>query len=118
MASSQGITALLEAEKEAQKIVQKARDYRTARVKEARSEASKDIDDYKSKREAEFTSYQDQFSGSSTNAQGETNNATDEQIESLKSSTSANKDKVVATLLEKVVEVNANLHRNYKPVQA
>jgi V-type H+-transporting ATPase subunit G len=43
--SSQGISTLLEAEKEASKVVQKARQYRIQRLKDARTEALKVITD-------------------------------------------------------------------------
>jgi V-type H+-transporting ATPase subunit G len=39
--STQGISTLLDAEKEASKIVQKARQYRIQRLKDARTEALK-----------------------------------------------------------------------------
>lgn len=52
------IQSLLEAEKEAQQIVEKARQYRTQRVKDARSEAQKEIEKYKSKKEAEYKDYE------------------------------------------------------------
>lgn len=54
---SQGIQTLLEAEKEASKIVQKARTYRTQKLKDARSEAAKDIENIKSKKEKEYQDY-------------------------------------------------------------
>lgn len=52
------IQTLLEAEKDAQQIVEKARQYRTQRLKDARSEAQKEIDTYKSKKEQEFKDYE------------------------------------------------------------
>lgn len=54
------IQTLLEAEKEAQQIVEKARQYRTQRVKDARSEAQKEIEKYKAKKEAEYKEYEKQ----------------------------------------------------------
>lgn len=52
------IQTLLEAEKDAQQIVEKARQYRTQRLKDARSEAQKEIEKYKSKKESEFKEYE------------------------------------------------------------
>merc|ERR1712169_101841 len=48
--NSAGIQTLLDAEKEAQKIVQKAREYRTKRVKDAKTEAQKEIEEYRNKK--------------------------------------------------------------------
>lgn len=114
---SQGITALLDAEKEAQKIVQKARDYRTARVKEARSEAAKEIEAYKKSKDEEFSANEKEHSGDSSNLQSELDENTQKQIDALKSSFGQNKEKVIQELLEKVVEINPELHRNYKSQQ-
>ena len=72
---SQGIQTLLEAEKEAAKVVQQARqcaslcfresDYifigatdRVQRLKDARSEAQKEIDEYRKSKEDEFNAFQ------------------------------------------------------------
>lgn len=74
---SQSIQTLLEAEKEAQKVVQQARQCmdgsplvihhsehssgcadRTQRLKDARSEATKEIEAYKAQKEHEFKAYE------------------------------------------------------------
>ncbi|OQV05929.1 hypothetical protein CLAIMM_10581 isoform 3 [Cladophialophora immunda] len=56
--NSAGIQTLLDAEKEAQKIVQKAREYRTKRVKDAKTEAQKEIEEYRKKKEEEFKKFE------------------------------------------------------------
>merc|ERR1711977_709715 len=60
--NSAGIQTLLDAEREAQKIVQKAREYRTKRVKDARSEAQKEIDEYKASKDKEFKAFEEKHS--------------------------------------------------------
>merc|ERR1712225_229762 len=62
-ANTAGIQTLLDAEKEAAKIVQKARDYRTQRVKDAGGEAAKEIEAYKAKVEREFQAIEQEHSG-------------------------------------------------------
>ena len=52
------IQTLLEAEREAGQIVEKARSYRTQRLKDARAEAAKDVDGYKAKKETEFKEFE------------------------------------------------------------
>ncbi|KAL6153665.1 hypothetical protein ACJBU6_08796 [Exserohilum turcicum] len=56
--NSAGIQTLLDAEREAQKIVQQAREYRTKRVKDARNEAQKEIDDYRNEKDAEYQKFE------------------------------------------------------------
>ena len=81
-ANSQGIQTLLEAEKEAAKVVQKARQcklrsfpssnvvlmtlpYRVQKLKDARSEAAKEIEQYKDSKEQEFKKFESEVSRSS-----------------------------------------------------
>jgi len=52
--NSQGIQTLLDAEKEAAKIVQKARQYRVQRLKDARTEAAKEIEELKAQKKCRF----------------------------------------------------------------
>ena len=54
---SQGIQTLLEAEKEAAAIVDKARAYRAQRVKDAQGEAEKEIDEIKQAHERELAEF-------------------------------------------------------------
>ncbi|KAI9620831.1 hypothetical protein H4Q26_013501 [Puccinia striiformis f. sp. tritici PST-130] len=66
---SQGIQALLDAEKEAARIVEKAREYRSQKLKDARGEAAKEIESLKSKREEEFKEFEQQHSGNTDSQQ-------------------------------------------------
>lgn len=56
------IQTLLEAEREAQQIVERARAYRQQRLKDARTEAGKDVETYKQKKDAEFKEYEKKVS--------------------------------------------------------
>jgi len=114
MSNSQGITTLLDAEKEAQKIVVKAREYRNARVKDARGEAAKEIEALKAKREAEFKKSQSKHSGDADANQEEIDKATKEELDQLKRSYESNRASVVDELLSRVIEVSPSLHRNFK----
>jgi V-type H+-transporting ATPase subunit G len=53
-----GISTLLEAEREAGKVVAKAKAYRTQRLKVARTEASKEIEALKASKAAEFAAFE------------------------------------------------------------
>lgn len=56
--NSKGIQTLLDSEREAQRIVQKAREYRSKRVKDAKNEAQKEIEDYRKKKDDEFKEFE------------------------------------------------------------
>ncbi|GAA5991310.1 hypothetical protein JCM11641_002819 [Rhodosporidiobolus odoratus] len=111
-ANSQGIATLLDAEKEASQIVAKAREYRGQRIKEARGEASKEIDALKVKKDKEFDDFEKQHSGSASSSQSDVDAATAAQLEHIQSSFDQNRSKVVDQLLERVVLVQAGLHKN------
>ncbi|KIS67241.1 putative vacuolar atp synthase subunit g (vma-10) [Mycosarcoma maydis] len=109
---SQGIQTLLEAEKEAAKIVQKARTYRTQKLKDARSEASKEIEQLKSNKEKEFNDFQKEHEGSTSSSQTTVDKETEQKLEELNKAFDANRDQVIAKLLDRVVDVKTELHRN------
>ncbi|KAJ1019628.1 hypothetical protein NDA18_006105 [Ustilago nuda] len=109
---SQGIQTLLEAEKEAAKIVQKARTYRTQKLKDARNEASKEIEQLKSKKDKEFNDFQKEHKGSTSNSQNTVDKETEEKLEQLNKAFEANREEVINKLLDRVVDVKTELHRN------
>ncbi|KAK0218107.1 H+-ATPase G subunit-domain-containing protein [Armillaria fumosa] len=113
---SQGIQTLLEAEKEAAKIVQQARQYRVQKLKDARSEASKEIEVYKKAKEEEFKAFEASHAGTTSSAQASIDKETDIKLKSITDSFNANKDQVVKKLLDRVVLVKPELHRNLKKI--
>ncbi|KAK9898409.1 V-type ATPase [Cystobasidium minutum MCA 4210] len=113
-ANTAGIQTLLDAEKEAAKIVAKAREYRTQRVKDARGEAAKEIEAYKSKQEAEFQAFEKEHTGDNDALAAELDKQTDSQLDDIRAQFGRNKQSVVDKLLERVIDVEPSLHRNYK----
>ncbi|KAF7309702.1 V-type proton ATPase subunit G [Mycena indigotica] len=111
---SQGIQTLLEAEKEAAKIVQQARQYRVQKLKDARSEASKEIDEYKKAKEDEFKAFEASHAGTTSNAQNAVDKETESSLKAITDSYTKNKDNVVKKLLDRVVLVEPELHRNLR----
>ncbi|KAI9682825.1 MAG: H(+)-transporting V1 sector ATPase subunit G [Bathelium mastoideum] len=103
--NSAGIQTLLDAEREAQKIVQKAREYRTKRVKDARSEAQKEIDDYRKQKEEEFKAYEKEHSSGNQKAEEDANKDTEEKINEIKGIGDKEGKKVVEDLLKAVFDV-------------
>jgi len=112
MSQSQGIQTLLEAEKEAAKVVQEARQYRVQRLKDARSEAQKEIDEYRRSKDAEFAKIEEKTRGSTASAQTEVDRETETKLLTVKEAFNKNKDAVVKKLLDRVILVEPKLHRN------
>ncbi|KAH0582852.1 hypothetical protein H2248_010757 [Termitomyces sp. 'cryptogamus'] len=133
---SQGIQTLLEAEKEAAKIVQQARQCwchiylpllhfatksvtdRVQRLKDARSEASKEIEAYKQAKEAEFRAFESSHAGTTSDAQTTVDKETELKLQTISQSYEQAKDTVVEKLLARVTLVNPELHRNLKKLEA
>jgi len=115
-AHSQGIQTLLEAEKEAGKVVQQARQYRTQRLKDARSEAAKDLETYKAKKEADLKEFEAKHDGVMKANQAAIDKETNEKLAVLEASYKQNKDKVVKKLLDRVLQVKTELHPNLKKI--
>ncbi|KDQ61761.1 hypothetical protein JAAARDRAFT_55098 [Jaapia argillacea MUCL 33604] len=113
---SQGIQTLLEAEKEAAKVVQQARQYRVQRLKDARSEATKEIEAYKKTKEAEFKNFEASHAGVTQDAQAAVDKDTAGRLQTITDSYQKHKDVVVKKLLDRVVLVKPELHRNLKKV--
>ncbi|KAG8220932.1 H+-ATPase G subunit-domain-containing protein [Butyriboletus roseoflavus] len=111
---SQGIQTLLEAEKEAAKIVQQARQYRVQRLKDARSEASKEIDEYRQAKESEFKAFEASHAGNTTSAQAAVDRETEFKLQATTDAFDTSKDAVIKKLLDRVVLVKPELHRNLK----
>ncbi|ORX96355.1 H+-ATPase G subunit-domain-containing protein [Clohesyomyces aquaticus] len=105
--NSAGIQTLLDAEREAQKIVQKAREYRTKRVKDARSEAQKEIEAYKKEKEQEFVSFEKQHSSGNKKAEEDANKEAEAKIKEIDGIGKKSGSKVVDQLLDAVTNVKA-----------
>ncbi|CAN8106332.1 unnamed protein product [Discula destructiva] len=102
--NSAGIQTLLEAEKDASKIVQKDR---TKRVKEARDEAKKEIEAYKAKKEEEYKKFEAEHSQGNKKAEEDANKEAEDKIKEIKNLGKKSQDKVVKDLLAAVYDVQA-----------
>ena len=102
--NSAGIQTLLDAERDASKIVQKAREFRTKRVKEARDEAKKEIESYKAKKEAEYKKFEAEHTQGNKQAEEEANKDAEAKIKEIKESGKKSQDQVVKNLLKAVFE--------------
>jgi len=115
---SQGIQTLLEAEKEASKIVQQARQYRDQKLKDAGIEASRAIKDYKMAKEQEFRDFVASHAGTTSTTQVALDNDTDNRIREIDAVFKRKTDDVVNSLLARATLVHPELHRNLKKVTA
>ncbi|PWN26971.1 H+-ATPase G subunit [Jaminaea rosea] len=146
---SQGIQTLLEAEKEAAKIVQKARNceslpfpqcplrdspdliirltpsilllvllpHRTQKLKDARSEAAKDIEELKASKDQEYQKYKKEHESEQSTSSSAVEKETDAELKRIEESYKKNRDDVVQKLLDRVVQVKAEMHRNAVKVE-
>ncbi|KAH8887842.1 V-type ATPase [Thozetella sp. PMI_491] len=103
--NSQGIQTLLDAERDASKIVQKAREFRTKRVREARDEAKKEIEEYRAEREQEFKQFEAEHTQGNKQAEEEADKEADAKIVEIKEAGKKNQDKVIKDLLSAVLDV-------------
>ncbi|KAJ3247395.1 H(+)-transporting V1 sector ATPase subunit G [Chytriomyces hyalinus] len=110
--NSQGIQTLLDAEKDASKIVTKARQYRVQRLKDARAEAQKEIELLKAEKNKEFAAFDQQYSGSSDDSFSKVNTETDQKIVEINESFKKNKDIVIERMLAAMINVKPEVHIN------
>ncbi|KAK4245441.1 H+-ATPase G subunit-domain-containing protein [Corynascus novoguineensis] len=104
--NSAAIQTLLDAEREASKIVQKAREYRTKRVREARDEAKKEIEAYRAQKEAEYREFEAQHTQGNKQAEEEANKKADAKIAEIQEAGKKNQDEIIKKLLSAVLEVH------------
>ncbi|KAI9224279.1 H+-ATPase G subunit-domain-containing protein [Blastocladiella britannica] len=110
--NSAGIQALLEAEKEAGKIVQRARQYRVERLKEARKEADKEIQALKQQKVAEYAKYEKEHAGNKDAFAAKIDAETEARLVQTVVEFEKGKDDVVAKLIAAVTKVQPTLHKN------
>ncbi|EME46430.1 hypothetical protein DOTSEDRAFT_169024 [Dothistroma septosporum NZE10] len=103
--NSAGIQTLLDAERDAQKIVQKAREYRTKRVKDARSEAQKEIEEYRNQKEEEFKTFEKQHTSGNKQAEDDAEKETQKSLDEIKQIGNKTGPQVVDDLIKAVMDV-------------
>ncbi|CAK9782086.1 V-type ATPase [Cutaneotrichosporon oleaginosum] len=117
-ANSQGIQTLLEAEKEASKVVTKARQYRVQKLKDARTEAAKEIEEYKAQKEAEFNKFESEHTSHKSTSQSTIDESTKKQLAEVEDSMKKNRGAALQKVVDRVLSVEPKLHPNLKKVEA
>lgn len=109
---SHGIQTLLEAEKDAAQIVERARAYRTQRIKDAHAEAATEIDALRRQRETELHEFESRFAGAESAMQREIDADMRTQLDATERAFATKHDELVARLLARVTHVEPAAHRN------
>jgi len=112
--NSTGIQTLLEAEKEAAKIVQKARQYRVQRLKDARTDAAKEIEELKAQKNTEFRKFETEHAGTSDQSFAKLAAETDAKLATIQIAFEESKNLVIEKLLTTVTAVEPKVHINVK----
>ena len=84
------------------------------RLKEAKEDAAKEIEDYKKQRETQFQAQQTKYTDSKDDFAQKMKRDTDEKLREIEKGVSRNKEKVIEQLLELVYDIQPKLHRNIK----
>ncbi|KAI9189367.1 H(+)-transporting V1 sector ATPase subunit G [Blastocladiella emersonii ATCC 22665] len=110
--NSAGIQTLLEAEKEAGKIVQRARQYRVERLKEARKEAEKEIQALKQQKVAEYGKFEKENAGTKDAFAAKVDADTEARLVQTAQDFEKGRDAVIDKLVAAVTRVKPTLHVN------
>lgn len=102
---TQGVQALLEAERKAAEIVQGARDYRTKVLREARDDAKKLIEQKRQEAEASYKKYASENDTGSKSAEESANQEVTKRVSVMEEALSKSKDTVSKELLQAVLTV-------------
>jgi len=94
--------------------VQQARQYRVQKLKDARSQATKEIEAYKKSKDDEFNAFEASHTGTTQSVQTAIDRETKVKLQGISEEYYKNKDQVVRKLLDRVVLVSPELHRNLK----
>lgn len=109
---SSGIQALLKTEKEAAEIVNEARKYRTNRLKSAKADAQKEIDEYKAQKEAELKKYESDHSGLNDSISKDADVQVESALKDIKGKYAEKKSSVVKLLVDATTTPAPELHIN------
>lgn len=97
------------------KQVQEARKRKARRLKQAKEEATVEIERFKSEKERLFREKEQTHVGSRDDVAARIDSETKVRIESMNKSVAATKDKVITELLDRVIGgINPELHRNLR----
>lgn len=109
---SSSIQSLLKTEKEAAEIVNEARKYRTSRLKSAKSDAQKEIDEYKAQKEQELKKYESDHAGLNESIEKDADAEVEKELKEITQKYNDKKDAVIKLLVEAATKPTPELHIN------
>lgn len=109
---SSSIQSLLKTEKEAAEIANEARKYRTARLKTAKQDAQKEIDQYKEQKEAQLKKYEDDHAGLNDSIEKDADAQVEKELQDIKKQYQQKKKDVVKVLIDAAANPTPELHTN------
>ncbi|NWW13080.1 VATG3 ATPase, partial [Oreocharis arfaki] len=112
---SQGIQQLLQAEKRAKDKLEEAKKRKGKRLRQAKEEATAEIDHYRLQREKEFRSKETSVMGSQGNFSTKIEEQTTEAIRNLTSSYHKNMESMMKKLLGTICDISPEVHPNFRP---
>lgn len=103
---------MLKTEKEAAEIVNEARKYRTQKLKLAKSDAQKEIDQYKAQKEEELKKYESEHTGLNDQIEKDADSKVEEELKDIQKKFEEKKDAVVKLLIDAATKPTPELHSN------
>ena len=111
--ASPGINQLLGAERKAKQIIEEARKERQSRLRAAKEEAAKEIDEYKAGCEAQISQWSQGMKGQEVALQQQINRQTGEVLRRVDNQITTNKEATIKFLIQQVISIQPELHVNY-----
>ncbi|XP_055541887.1 V-type proton ATPase subunit G-like [Wyeomyia smithii] len=112
--NTQGIQQLLAAEKKAAEKVGDARKRKARRLKQAKDEATEEIEKYRAEREKQFKDEEIKHIGSREGVSNKIDADTRVRIEEMNRALTTHKETVIVNVLEHVYAIQLDLHKNFR----
>lgn len=84
------------------------------RLKEAKEEAAKEIEEYRKQRDAQFQEKQQKYAGSKDDFAQKMQEETQKRIQQIEVQVNSNKEEVIKRLLDLVYDIKPELHQNIR----
>ncbi len=84
------------------------------RLKEAKEEATREIEDYRKERESKFQEQQKKYAGSKDDFAQKMQDKTQRELHELSGAIDDHKEKVIQRLMELICDIKPELHRNVR----
>uniref|UniRef100_A0A1L8DFN2 V-type proton ATPase subunit G n=1 Tax=Nyssomyia neivai TaxID=330878 RepID=A0A1L8DFN2_9DIPT len=111
--NTQGIQQLLAAEKKAAEKVAEARKRKARRLKQAKDEATDEIEKYRVEREQQFKDFEQKHVGSREGVAIKIDADTKSKIEEMNRTVINHKESVIQEILTHIYNIEPELHKNF-----